>query len=64
MAQLILLALLIGGGWMLYKRFIKDAEKLTARARREEEQQRTGAMGTLEKDPVTGEYRVKRDDDV
>ncbi|MBB6507577.1 MULTISPECIES: hypothetical protein [Rhizobium] len=64
MAQLILLALLIGGGWMLYKRFIKDAEKLTARTRREEEQQRTGAMGTLEKDPVTGEYRVKRDDDV
>jgi len=64
MAQLILLALLIGGGWMLYKRFIKDAEKLTARTRREEEQKRTGAMGTLEKDPVTGEYRVKRDDDV
>lgn len=64
MAQLILLALLIGGGWMLYKRFIKDAERLTARTRREEEQQRTGTMGTLEKDPVTGEYRVKRDDDV
>lgn len=63
MAQLIILILLIGGGWILYKRFIKDAEKLTARSRREEEQRRTGAIGTLEKDPVTGEYRVKKDEE-
>jgi membrane protein implicated in regulation of membrane protease activity len=63
MAQLILFILLIGGGWMLYKRFIKDAEKLTARTRREEKQRQTGAIGTLEKDPVTGEYRVRKDEE-
>lgn len=63
MAQIILFILLVGGGWMFYKRFIKDAEKLTARSRREEKQRQTGAIGTLEKDPATGEYRVKKDED-
>jgi membrane protein implicated in regulation of membrane protease activity len=63
MGQLILFILLIGGGWMLYKRFIKDAEKLTARSRQQEKERRTGAIGTLEKDPVTGEYRVRKDED-
>jgi membrane protein implicated in regulation of membrane protease activity len=63
MAQIILFILLVGGGWMLYKRFIKDAEKLTARSNREEKQRQTGAIGTLEKDPETGEYRLKKDED-
>jgi len=63
MAQLIFLIVLIGGGWMLYKKFIKDAERLSARSRREEKERQTGAIGTLEKDPVTGEYRVKRDEE-
>lgn len=60
MAQLILLIIVLGGGWMLYKKFIKDAEKLTARSRQQEKERETGAIGTLEKDPVTGEYRVKK----
>ncbi|MGK9050500.1 hypothetical protein QTA58_04060 [Neorhizobium sp. CSC1952] len=63
MAQLIFLIVLIGGGWMLYKKFVKDAERLSARSRREEKERQTGAIGTLEKDPVTGEYRVKRDEE-
>lgn len=63
MAQLILLIIVIGGGWMLYKKFIKDAERLTARSRKQEKERQTGAIGTLEKDPVTGEYRVKRDEE-
>ncbi|TWF57280.1 hypothetical protein [Neorhizobium alkalisoli] len=63
MAQLIFLIVVICGGWMVYKRFIKDAEKLTARSKRQEKERDTGAIGTLEKDPVTGEYRVKRDDE-
>ncbi len=62
MAQLLFLIIVIGGGWMLYKKFIKDAEKLSSRTRREKERQ-TGAIGTLERDPVTGEYRVKRDEE-
>jgi membrane protein implicated in regulation of membrane protease activity len=63
MAQLIFLIVVIGGGWMVYKRFIKDAEKLTARSKRQEKERETGAIATLEKDPVTGEYRVKRDEE-
>ena len=63
MARLIFLIVVIYGGWMLYKRFIRDAERLSARSRREERERRTGAIGTLEKDPVTGEYRVKRDEE-
>ncbi|CAN7187079.1 MULTISPECIES: hypothetical protein [unclassified Neorhizobium] len=63
MAQLLFLIIVIGGGWMLYKKFIKDAERLSSRSRREEKERQTGAIGTLERDPVTGEYRVKRDEE-
>lgn len=44
-----------------YRSFVREAEKITARARRMETEARTGAMGTLVKDPQTGEYRVDRD---
>jgi len=63
MVQLVFLIVLVGGGWLLYKRFISDAEKLTARSRERQKEQETGAVGTLVKDPETGEYRVKRDDE-
>ncbi|MEB2846920.1 hypothetical protein GAO09_16620 [Rhizobiales bacterium RZME27] len=63
MAQIIFLAILVVGGWMIYKKFVGDAEKLTARSKKAERERQTGAMGTLEKDPVTGEYRVKREED-
>jgi membrane protein implicated in regulation of membrane protease activity len=61
MAQLIFLIVVAYGGWRLYRRFVKDAERLSARTRRQQQERQTGAIGTLEKDPVTGEYRVKRD---
>ncbi|WP_105429363.1 hypothetical protein [Neorhizobium sp. T6_25] len=63
MAQLLFLIIVIGGGWMLYKKFIKDAERLSSRTRREEKERQTGTIGTLERDPTTGEYRVKRDEE-
>ncbi|CDN46663.1 hypothetical protein [Neorhizobium galegae] len=63
MAQLLFLIIVIGGGWMLYKKFIKDAERLSSRTRREQKERQTGAIGTLERDPTTGEYRVKRDEE-
>lgn len=63
MARLIFLIVVIYGGWMLYKRFIRDAERLQSRSRRQEQERQTGAIGTLEKDPVTGEYRVRRDEE-
>jgi membrane protein implicated in regulation of membrane protease activity len=63
MAQLIFFLLVIGGGWLLYKRFIQDAKRLAARNRQQEKERQSGAMGTLEKDPATGEYRVRRDEE-
>lgn len=63
MPQLLFLALLIGGGWLLYRKFIADAEKLARLRRKQEKERETGAIGTLVKDPVTGEYRVKREDE-
>ena len=63
MAQIIFLAVLIGGGWLLYRKFIGDAERLAARSKKQQKERQTGAIGTLEKDPVTGEYRVKRDEE-
>ncbi len=63
MVQLIFFILIVGGGWLLYRRFVSDAEKLTKRSREREKERETGALGTLVKDPVTGEYRVKRDEE-
>ncbi len=63
MAQLLFLALLIGGGWLLYRKFVADAEKLSRRRREQERERQTGANGTLIKDPETGEYRVRQEED-
>ena len=61
MPQLILIILLADCGWLFYRRFIRDAERLTTRTRQQERERETGAMGTLVKDPATGEYRVRRE---
>ncbi|WP_377295952.1 hypothetical protein [Rhizobium sp. SGZ-381] len=63
MPQLLFLALVIGGGWYFYKKFVADAEKLAIRRREQERERQTNAIGTLVKDEVTGEYRVRRDDE-
>ena len=44
-------------------KFVADAERLSRLRKRSEEERRTGATGTLVKDPETGEYRVRRDDE-
>ncbi len=64
MAQLITLALLVIGAIILYRRFVTEAEKLSANSKQQEKERQTGATGTLVKDPTTGEYRVKREDEV
>lgn len=61
MPQLIFLLLVVGTGILLYRRFVADAEKLQRKSRQEERERETGAIGTLIKDPETGEYRVRRD---
>ena len=61
MSRIIFFVVLIGGAYFLYRRFVSDAEKLRAKSRVEEKERQTGVMGTLVKDEVTGEYRVKRE---
>ncbi|ANM03054.1 hypothetical protein AMC78_CH00915 [Rhizobium phaseoli] len=63
MAQLITILVLVFSGWWLYCRFVSDARKLAEKSRRAEKERQTGAIGTLVKDPVTGEYRLKRDEE-
>ncbi len=64
MAQLIFMTILVGGAWLLYRRFVSDAEKLAAKSRAEEKERQNDAVGTLIEDPETGEYRLRREDDV
>jgi membrane protein implicated in regulation of membrane protease activity len=63
MVQLITIILLVVGSVILYRRFVRDAEKLSAKSKQREKERETGAIGTLIKDPETGEYRVKREDE-
>ncbi|AYM04510.1 NfeD family protein [Agrobacterium radiobacter] len=63
MAQIITIILLVVGSVILYRRFVRDAEKLSAKSKQREKERETGAIGTLIKDPETGEYRVKREDE-
>ncbi len=63
MAQLITIIILVGAAWWLYRRFVSDAKRLHEKSRRAEKERQTGAVGTLVKDPATGEYRVKREDE-
>ena len=56
------LAAIAAGGYALYRKFINDAEAVSARGEQKRAEQKTGAMGTLVKDPVTGEYHLKNEE--
>lgn len=61
MPQLILIAVVGIVAYVGYRAFIREAERVSARLRRAEQEAKTKAVGTLVKDPVTGEYRVAKD---
>ena len=61
MPQLIFFAVLGVAAYFGYRTFLREAERVTARARRTEAERRTGSHGTLVKDPVTGEYHLTKD---
>ncbi|ABR59319.1 hypothetical protein GOC91_10575 [Sinorhizobium medicae] len=63
MPQIILLLIIAFIAWIGYRKFISDAEKLTRQREQLRRQRETGANGTLIKDPKTGEYRLKREDE-
>jgi len=58
--KLIFVALVLLAGWLVYRKFIADAQRLVKKAEVKRKEQASGALGTLVKDPVTGEYRLKK----
>jgi membrane protein implicated in regulation of membrane protease activity len=63
MPQIIVIVLFAVGGWMLYRKFVNDAQKLAKKSRQQAREEENGAHGTLVMDPKTGEYRPKKDDE-
>jgi len=63
MPQLLLLVGVVAVGVIGYRAFVREAERVSARVRRAEKEQQTGAVGTLVKDEKTGEYRVMKPDE-
>lgn len=61
MPQLIFFAVIGVAAYYGYKTFLREAERVTAKVRREERQMKNGANGTLVKDPKTGEYYLAKD---
>lgn len=61
MPQLIFFALVGVAAYVGYRSFVREAERVSAKVRRAEKQVKTGANGTLVKDPKTGDYRLEKD---
>lgn len=61
MPQLLFFAALGVVAYIGYRSFVREAERITARARRAAAEHRTGSQGTLVKDPKTGEYHLLKD---
>lgn len=61
MPQLLLLAAVGVIAWVGFRAFTREAERVTAKVRRTERERETGTMGTLVKDPESGEYRLPKD---
>lgn len=61
MPQLIFFAAVGVAAYLGYRSFVKEAERVTARVRRQARERATGTQGTLVKDPQTGEYHLSKD---
>ena len=61
MPQIIFFVVVGVAAYFGYRAFIREAERVTAKIRRTEKQAANGTMGTLVKDPKTGEYRLAKD---
>ncbi len=61
MPQIVFFAIVGVVAYVGYRTFVREAERVTAKIRRTEQQAANGAHGTLVKDPETGEYRLAKD---
>ncbi|GHD05777.1 hypothetical protein ACFOEZ_02055 [Tianweitania populi] len=61
MPQIVFFAVVGALAYAGYKKFVGEAEKVTARIKRQEQEARAGSQGTLIRDPKTGVYTVAKD---
>lgn len=61
MPQLLIFAAAGVVGWLGYKAFLREAERVHQRVRKAEDEARNRAQGTLIQDPETGEYHLDKD---
>lgn len=61
MPQLIFFAAVALTAYFGYRAFVREAERVLQRAQRIRKETATGSMGTLVKDPKTGEYHLAKD---
>ncbi|WP_309083610.1 hypothetical protein [Chelativorans sp.] len=59
--QLIFFAVVAVAGYVGYRSLVREAERVTKRMERARQEAANGSMGTLVKDPKTGEYRLAKD---
>lgn len=59
--QLLFFAAAAAVGWLGYRAFVREAERVHRRVRRAEQESVNRADGTLVRDPATGVYRPDRD---
>jgi hypothetical protein len=62
MPQALFLLIVAAGVYIFFRRFVAEARKATENANARRREVKNDAHGTLVKDPVTGEYRLKKDD--
>lgn len=61
MPQIVFFAVVGAIAYAGYRKFVGEAEKVTARIKRQEQEARSGSQGTLTQDPKTGVYTVIKD---
>lgn len=61
LSKIIVVLLIALIGWMFYKKFVADAQRLAKGAERKRKATANNAKGTLVLDPKTGEYRLKKE---
>ena len=60
MPQLLFFAAAAVVGYIGYRAFVREAERVSARVRQAEKEAENQAQGTLVYDPESGEYRVRK----
>jgi hypothetical protein len=61
LSKIIFVLLIALIGWMFYKKFVSDAQRLAKATERKRKAAANNAKGTLVLDPKTGEYRLKKE---